>query len=83
MERLPHFTKHYMAEAYFAVLLVSSGLIIPDVAKAARYMESIGTYPLSAYMHLLIEPKRIACHSCTKVHDSSTYCYLGLFNLVE
>ena len=51
MERLPHFTKHYMTEADLVVLLKSRGLIISDEAKAVRYLESIGYYRLSAYMY--------------------------------
>ena len=51
MERLPHFTKHYMAEADLVALLESRGLIISDEAKAVRYLENIGYYRLSAYMY--------------------------------
>ena len=51
MERLPHFTKHYMTEADLVTLLESRGLIISDEAKAVRYLESIGYYRLSAYMY--------------------------------
>lgn len=51
MERLPHFMKHYMTEADLVALLRSRGLIISDEAKAVRYLESIGYYRLSAYMH--------------------------------
>ena len=51
MERLPHFTKHYMTEADLVVLLKSRGLIIADEAKAVRYLESIGYNRLSAYMY--------------------------------
>ena len=51
MERLPHFTKHYMTEADLVTLLESRGLVISDKAKAVRYLESIGYYRLSAYMH--------------------------------
>ena len=51
MERLPHFTKHYMTEADLVALLESRGLIISDETKAVRYLESIGYYRLSAYMY--------------------------------
>ena len=51
MERLPHFTKHYMTEADLGALLESRGLVISDEAKAVRYLESIGYYRLSAYMY--------------------------------
>ena len=34
MERLPHFTKHYMTETDLVALLESRGLIISDEAKA-------------------------------------------------
>ena len=51
MERLPHFTKHYMVEADLVALLESRGLIISDEAKAVRYLENIGYYRLSAYMY--------------------------------
>ena len=51
MERIPHFTKHYMTETDLVALLESRGLIISDEAKAVRYLESIGYYRLSAYMY--------------------------------
>ena len=51
MERLPHFTKHYMTETDLVALLESRGLIISDETKAVRYLESIGYYRLSAYMY--------------------------------
>ncbi len=51
MERLPHFTKHYMTETDLVALLESRGLIISDEAKAMQYLESIGYYRLSAYMY--------------------------------
>ena len=51
MERLPHFTKHYMTETDLVALLESRGLVISDEAKAVRYLESIGYYRLSAYMY--------------------------------
>lgn len=51
MERLPHFTKHYMTETDLVDLLESRGLVISDEAKAIRYLESIGYYRLSAYMY--------------------------------
>ena len=49
MERLPHFTKHYMTETDLVDLLESRGLVISDEAKAIRYLEraySIGLPPL-------------------------------------
>ena len=48
MERLPHFTKHYMTEADLMTLLKSRGLVISDEGKAVWYLESIGYYRLSA-----------------------------------
>ncbi len=51
MERLPHFTKHYMAEADLVALLESRGLVISEEVKAVRHLENIGYYRLSAYMY--------------------------------
>ena len=51
MERLPHFTKHYMAETNLVALLEIRRLIISDETKAVRYLASIGYYRLSAYMY--------------------------------
>ncbi len=51
MERLPHFTKHYMTETDLVALLENRGLIISDETKAVRYLESIGSYRLSDYMY--------------------------------
>lgn len=51
MEILPHFMKHYMSEADLVALLKSRGLVVSDDIRAVRYLESIGYYRLSAYMH--------------------------------
>lgn len=58
MDKLPHFSKQYETEADLVTLLKTRGLIISDEAKAIHYLESIGYYRLSAYMHpFLKEPK--------------------------
>ena len=43
MEKIPHFTKHYMTEADLVALLKSRGLIISDEAKAVGIWRALGT----------------------------------------
>ena len=50
-----NFGKDYKTSSELISLLESRGLIINDSQKAQRYLESIGYYRLSAYMHPLLK----------------------------
>lgn len=55
-----NFGKNYKTPQELVTLLESRGLIIYDKPKAQLYLESIGYYRLSAYMHpLLKDPKTL------------------------
>lgn len=59
MENLRPFTKEYKSAAELVELLKSRGLVIADTQKAKAYIENIGYYRLSAYMHpFLTIPKQ-------------------------
>ena len=58
MAHLKPFVKHFETSADLVSLLQQRGLKVDDVAKAEHYIETIGYYRLSAYMHpLLSAPK--------------------------
>ena len=69
MERLPHFTKHYMTETDLVDLLESRGLVISDEAKAIRYLEraySIGLPPLHKKKAIMTTNKKMSIEDyCT------------------
>ena len=50
-----YFGKDYKSSEELVALLKSRGLIINDSQKAQRYLECIGYYRLSAYMHPLLK----------------------------
>lgn len=55
-----HFEKGYKTTQELVALLEERGLIIDDKPKAHLYLESIGYYRLSAYMHpFLRKPKKL------------------------
>ena len=55
-----NFGKEYKNPEELVSLLKSRGLIINDSQKAQHYLQSIGYYRLSAYMHPLLEsPKSL------------------------
>lgn len=60
MSNLPHFPKHYETEADLVALLKTRGLIVPDESKAMHYLENIGYYRLSAYMHPFLKTPKEA-----------------------
>ena len=51
MNNLIPFTKKYESSENLVGLLVSRGLWVDDKNKAARYLDNIGYYRLSAYMY--------------------------------
>ena len=51
-----YYTKQPQTSAALIQLLQSRGLLIPDPARATRYLESIGYYRLSGYMYHLQLP---------------------------
>lgn len=58
MSQLTPFVKRFKTSADLIRLLQSRGLVVDDVAKAEHYLDTIGYYRLSAYMHpLLSVPK--------------------------
>ena len=50
-----HFDKGYKSPEELVKLMSQRGLLINDVAKAQRYVECIGYYRLSAYMHPFLQ----------------------------
>ena len=54
-----YFGKDYKSSEELVALLKSRGLIINDSQKAQRYLECIGYYRLSAYMHPLLKAPKI------------------------
>ena len=55
-----NFGKDYKTTRELVILLENRGLIINDMQKAQLYLESIGYYRLSAYMHPLLKtPKTL------------------------
>ena len=54
-----NFGKDYKTPRELVTLLENRGLIINDRQKAQLYLESIGYYRLSAYMHPLLKPPKI------------------------
>lgn len=54
-----NFGKDYKTPRELVTLLENRGLIINDRQKAQLYLESIGYYRLSAYMHPLLKTPKI------------------------
>lgn len=55
-----HFDKVYKSPEELVKLMTQRGLLVNDVAKAQRYVECIGYYRLSAYMHPFLQtPKSL------------------------
>lgn len=50
-----HFPKTYKTPSQLVALLQSRNLLIADTGSAERYIQSIGYYRLSAYMHPLLQ----------------------------
>ncbi|MFD2719896.1 Abi family protein [Hymenobacter monticola] len=54
-----YYTKQPQTSAALIQLLLSRGLLIPDHARAIKYLESIGYYRLSGYMYPLQVPGKL------------------------
>ena len=68
-----NFGKEYKNPEELVSLLKSRGLIINDSQKAQHYLQSIGYYRLSAYMHPLLESPKSG--SSVKCIDRKKFLY--------
>ena len=86
-----NFGKGYKTSRELVILLESRGLIINDRQKAQLYLESIGYYRLSAYMHPLLKtPKTLHLYKAGATFNKVMMLYrfdkklrLLLFNEIE
>ena len=85
------FAKQYACPSDLVSLLQSRGLTITDVAKAESYLQNIGYYRLSAYMHPLLQmPKNQHRYKPGSTFDKAMMLYrfdkklrLLVFNEIE
>jgi abortive infection bacteriophage resistance protein len=90
MDRI-HFSKTYKNPAQLVELLQSRNLMITDASRAERYIQSIGYYRLSAYMHPLLQtPKAYHIFKAGSTFDKVLMLYrfdkklrVLLFNEIE
>lgn len=65
-----NFGKDYKTPRELVTLLENRGLIINDRQKAQLYLESIGYYRLSAYMHPLLKTPKILLLTAIEIPSS-------------
>ena len=73
------FGKDYKTPRELVTLLENRGLIINDRQKAQLYLESIGYYRLSAYIHPLLKtPKNLHQYKEGTTFNKVMMCFIAL-----